>query len=617
MTASEGKYRELFEEMRDALYLSDMKGRFVDVNKAMVELTGYESKEEMLKIDISRDFYYNENERKKVTAAASEMGYIRDYEVEIRRKDGRKIVVLETCRERRNEEDRLVGYEGIVHDITERKETEKVRDSIYRISEAVHSTRDFDELFHSIHEIVGGLMPAKNFFIALFDDDTKTFSLPYFADEYGKKPPSEKLWNGLTGYVLRTEKAMLVTPGFFNELMETKEVERISTPSVCWIGVPLKIRDKIIGVLAVQSYTEGITFSEKDKHILEFVSTQIAMAIERKRGAEELRISEESYRELFNNATDAIYIQDREGHFLDVNIEATRMYGYPREFFIGKTPEDISAPGKNDMEVVLNMVRKAFDGKPQQFGFWGLRKNGEVFPKDVHLVSGKFFGRKVIIGFARDITAQKRAEGAILQLNEVLRLINKIMRHDITNDLSVINGMLELYSDSSDRSFLDRAFNRIGKSIRLIRQMRELELLVSSGKELKEYKVEAIIKRAVKDYDVKSNITGDCTVMADDAFHSVIDNIIRNAVVHGKTDRIDITIENKDKSCEIRIADYGKGIPDEIKEKVFDERFKYGGTGGTGLGLYIVKKTIERYDGSIHIENNEPKGAIFVMELKK
>ena len=97
---------------------------------------------------------------------------------------------------------------------------------------------------------------------------------------------------------------------------------------------------------------------------------------------------------------------------------------------------------------------------------------------------------------------------------------------------------------------------------------------------------------------------------------SVIDNIIRNAIVHGEANKIDITTKGKDDICEIRIADYGIGIPDKIKEKVFNEGFRYGETGGTGLGLYIVKKTVDRYGGSIHVEDNKPNGTVFVIKLK-
>lgn len=97
------------------------------------------------------------------------------------------------------------------------------------------------------------------------------------------------------------------------------------------------------------------------------------------------RVAETSYRSLFNSVAEAIYIQDRKGRFLDVNDGAAKMYGYPREFLIGKTPAVISAPGRNDLKKVRRAIKLAFEGQPQEFEFWGLRSNGEAFPKNVRL----------------------------------------------------------------------------------------------------------------------------------------------------------------------------------------------------------------------------------------
>jgi len=128
---------------------------------------------------------------------------------------------------------------------------------------------------------------------------------------------------------------------------------------------------------------------------------------------EALLISEESYKGLFNNATDAIYIQNKDGKFVDVNMGAVRMYGYPRDYYIGKTPEILSAPNKNDMNAAARLVQKAFDGEPQKFEFWGIDKNGRVFPKEVRLNKGSYFGEEVVIAFARDISEQKQAIEAL------------------------------------------------------------------------------------------------------------------------------------------------------------------------------------------------------------
>ncbi|RJP52234.1 MAG: PAS domain S-box protein, partial [Anaerolineaceae bacterium] len=117
-----------------------------------------------------------------------------------------------------------------------------------------------------------------------------------------------------------------------------------------------------------------------------------------------------AYRGLFDSVTDAIYIQDWGGRFLDVNLGAVKMYGYPREFFLGKTPEVLSAPGMNDFEAVKKSLERAFEGVTQQFEFWGKRKNGEIFPKDVHLYKGTYFGQSVVFAIARDITARRKAQ---------------------------------------------------------------------------------------------------------------------------------------------------------------------------------------------------------------
>ena len=108
--------------------------------------------------------------------------------------------------------------------------------------------------------------------------------------------------------------------------------------------------------------------------------------------------------------SEAIYLLDAEGRFLDVNEGATRLYGYPRSFFIGKTPEVLSAPGRNDLEAVGGYLAQALQGQSVEFEFWGLRKNGEIFPKSVRLYPGQNQGQPVVIAIGQDISARKRAE---------------------------------------------------------------------------------------------------------------------------------------------------------------------------------------------------------------
>ncbi len=133
-----------------------------------------------------------------------------------------------------------------------------------------------------------------------------------------------------------------------------------------------------------------------------------------------LRASESSYHGLFNAIQQAIYIQDEQARFLDVNEGALAMYGYTREEMLGQTPEFLAAPGRNALGKLAPIMEAARLGKPQHFEFWGRRKNGEVFPKEVWLYPGTYFGRSVIVAIASDISERKQAEQALHDTNERL-----------------------------------------------------------------------------------------------------------------------------------------------------------------------------------------------------
>jgi PAS domain S-box-containing protein len=126
--------------------------------------------------------------------------------------------------------------------------------------------------------------------------------------------------------------------------------------------------------------------------------------------AERLQTRLDGTQGILDAISEAIYIQDVDGRFLDVNEGAMRMYGHPRDFFIGKTSEILSAPGRNDLGAVAQAFNKSLLGESQQFEFWGLKADGTAFPKDVRLYPGTYLGQRVVIAIAQDISARKRAE---------------------------------------------------------------------------------------------------------------------------------------------------------------------------------------------------------------
>jgi PAS domain S-box-containing protein len=244
----------------------------------------------------------------------------------------------------------LYGLWGAQINITEKKKEEIRRDAIYKISEAVHRVDNLDELFKSIHQIIGKLMHAKNFYIALYDETSNLIRFPYFIDEYDEYKGYKKLEKGLTEYVLKTGEALLATPEKFRELVNSGEVTLIGKDSVDWLGVPLKKGNITYGILVVQSYTEGIRYTEEDKEILSFVSEQIALAIDKKYSEDAIKISEAKYRNFIEGSLEGVYFLQYDepidtkldknkqirllyetGYINECNDLFARMYGYSRK----------------------------------------------------------------------------------------------------------------------------------------------------------------------------------------------------------------------------------------------------------------------------------------------
>ncbi len=197
----------------------------------------------------------------------------------------------------------------------QRKRAEQIQQSIYRISEAAQMARSLDELYQAIHQIVNELMPVRNFYLALYDAASDTASFPYFVDEIetDRLVPSRQGGSGLTEYVMRLGEPWLGTVEMIQDLLDQGLVKDIGPLPFTWLGAPLKADGETIGLIAVQSYSDRARLTEEHKNILLFVSTQVAMAIQRKHAEEALRESERRYHDLF----DAAHRQAQELALLD------------------------------------------------------------------------------------------------------------------------------------------------------------------------------------------------------------------------------------------------------------------------------------------------------------
>ncbi len=286
------QFRHLMDQSNDAIFLIDPdSGLYIDFNQTALDLLGY-SREELSRTNIT-DVAGHINSltvwHERVKLVREKGGFL--FETAYRRKDGFTFPVEVSAR--------ILEYGGrmvilaIVRDITDRSHADTLQAAVYQISEAANKAITMDELFQSVHSIIGQVMPAQNFYIALYDEAKNLLSFPYYVDEADEFPAVEAtpLGRGMTEYILRTGKPLLSDAGNFEELARLGEVELVGPPSPIWIGAPLVVEGRTIGVIALQDYHNPNVYTERELRMLEFVSGQVAKAIERTRLSEDIRRS--------------------------------------------------------------------------------------------------------------------------------------------------------------------------------------------------------------------------------------------------------------------------------------------------------------------------------------
>lgn len=267
----------------DAICVVRADTQIVFVSAASERIFGYRP-EEMIGRRMSEFMHPDDRERTLEHAQQlminGEPGYFENRYV---RKDGSVVDLMWTARWSEQDGVRV----AVARDVTGRKRSESMQAALYAISEAAHTTADLDALFQRVHEIIAGLLPARNFFVALYDADHDELSFPYFVDDHDPAPAPRPLDSGtLSAEVVRSGQPLLLRSDDVatasDSVRAIMAMRPIGHAPLAWLGVPLIAQRGVIGVLVVQSYTGDVTYNDDDTQLLQFVSTQVAAAIERK-----------------------------------------------------------------------------------------------------------------------------------------------------------------------------------------------------------------------------------------------------------------------------------------------------------------------------------------------
>ena len=540
----------------------------------------------------------------------------------------------------------------MLNDLTLEMRDSKLRSAINEISQATNITENLFELYEKVHGIVSGLMPAKNFYIALVDNERGMISFPYFVDEIdapeGAVTFAEEPINGktLTGYIIKKQEPLILDRNYFTNLERLGIVELIGGDSEEWMGVPLKnMRGELIGVIVVQRYDDTTRYYDQiDVDTLNFVSHQIAMAIELKKREETLKFSEAKYRSLIENLSDIIYTFDLKGHLTYVS-SAVRKYGYSPEELIGKKldylvhEDDIFKFKQHTIDLLKGnfhpVTIKIYHKDRRVLHF---QTTNSVFEDN---------GKRQINGVLTDITDRimmendlKSSEHKLLEANQSKDRFFSILAHDLKSPFTGILGFSEfLITEIGDLSadeiseFAEKINSSAKAILELLNNLLDWSRIQTNRLKFVPDRVEvdAILHNVnsillpltyEKEIELILEVEEELAVLADkDMLETVIRNLISNSIKFTpRNGSIIVTADKVGDMVEFSISDSGVGMSKETMSKLFrmNEFVTTVGTEnekGTGLGLLLCYEFIKRHGGLLEVESREGEGSTFSFSI--
>tara|TARA_R110001583_G_scaffold34847_1_gene116573 strand:- start:17443 stop:20181 length:2739 start_codon:yes stop_codon:yes gene_type:complete len=635
----------LFNNSIDGFYKSTPEGEFIDVNPALVKMLGYNSKKELLAIDIKKDLYFDIKNR--------DLENLDEYNkdgrpmVPLRKKDGSAVWVEDSGKSIMDSEGNVKFHEGILRDVSERKKASQIQKILLKIAQEGYRSHELKSFIKFIMSELGYLIDTTNFYVAFYNEEKQTINIPFISGEVADTEfPIAK---SMTGYLIKKNTPFYLKSKDYKKLIDLGKIELIGKFPAVWIGVPLRVDGKVIGAIVIQNYDDAEAYKQEDIELLEFVSSHISLAIQKKKNEDELAMSKEVLRNVFDNIPIRVYWKDKESRFLGCN-----KYFYEALAFnsdkevIGKTDYDFNSKKiaditrSDELEIMDTGIpklkfRETFIDNGKQLIF---STNKLPFFDENKNVIG-------IIGTSEDITEriqnEKKLENATEEaiaanLSKSVFLSN--MSHEIRTPMNAILGYSQLLQDDDNLTKIQHEnlniINRSGEHLlALINDILDMSKIEAGRITLKlvDFSMVELLKEVAQLFKFKSTQKNlelvfknanelPKTINADESkIRQVIINLIGNAIKFTSEGFVHVSVELLNNNfIQVSVKDSGTGILKEEQETIF-KPFEQAQKGeriisGTGLGLAISKKFSNLMGGDITIESEYNIGSEFVFKFK-